>query len=99
MNDIISFFTNSNIHDYYLKNIKINYSEAIVDMDFIDLKNQLCSITICNIISVSMLHEEPWGKGTYVVSSDVDIQDGVANIEIQLNSGDKCIVKAFYEFM
>lgn len=95
INMVIQFFSNSNIHDYELSDIFINYQEDVIRMEFIDCKNEFCEIYIPHFISFSLSREEVWGKGKYVVSSDVNIHDGIYILEIQLNSGDKCVVKYY----
>lgn len=49
-----------------------------------------------NLIYVNE-HDEPWGKGKYIVSSDVIMLDDFIRIEIQLNSGDTCIIHKLKE--
>lgn len=85
-------FSNSRIHDYELKSINVNYEDSIIHMEFRDDKLKLCNICIENFLSFHIEHEEAWGKGKYVLSSEVETRDGIYVIEIQLNSGDKCII-------
>ena len=46
-------------------------------------------------ISINFTKNEEWGKGKYVVSSDVSCNDGIWIIELQLNSGDVCNIKCY----
>ena len=93
MDYLCEFFSDSKIHDYQLESVCTNYKENYIDLKFIDTKNQLRNIRVNNFIVFSIFRNEMWGKGNYVVASDCDIYEGGYTIEIQLNSGDKCIIR------
>lgn len=46
-------------------------------------------------IEIEFTNKEEWGKGTYVVSSDVFSSGDILIVEIQFNSGDICKIKCY----
>ena len=96
MDIIYNFFSDSKIHDYEIGNIFINYLDNIIKIDFYNEKNELINICINDFKKISMVNKEPWGKGKYVVSSDVEIYDEIRVVNIQLNSGDICKIEYCY---
>ena len=95
MEDIERFFGNSVLHDYEIGKMEINYSEGTVFLQFIDLKQAKKEYLIKQFISINFTKNEEWGKGKYVISSNVFFDNGIWIIEIQLNSGDICIIKCY----
>lgn len=95
MEGIERFFGNSVLHDYEIERIEINYSEGTIFFQFTDSGQKKQNYEIKQFISINFTKNEEWGKGKYVVSSDVSWNDGICIIEIQLNSGDICIVKCY----
>lgn len=88
MNDLFAQIKDSKLHDYELLTILVDYSNA-------NIKVQLCSprgtqgiINIDGFIEFSISHTEKWGKGTYIVSSEIVEKDMTSEINIELNSGD-----------
>ena len=81
----------SGLHDYELLLITVDYNHANVNMKFKDLKENTFEICIEKFWSFKIFHEEPWGKGKYVCSSDINYNNVVNaySLEIELNSGDK----------
>lgn len=86
-------FKNSALHDYKVEKIEIDYPKGSIILQFIDLKNKNIKIQINKFYLIEFTNYEEWGKGTYVVSSDIISKNGIYDIEIQLNSGDKCNIK------
>ena len=95
MQDIECFFGNSVLHDCEIGRIEINYSEGTIFFQFIDSKHKKINYMIEQFISINFTKNEEWGKGKYVVSSDVSCYDGIWIIELQLNSGDVCNIKCY----
>lgn len=95
MEDIERFFGNSVLHDYEISGIEISYSEGTIFFNFIDSKKEKKSYLVKQFISITFTKHEEWGTGKYVVFSSVVNNHGLWTIEIQLNSGDICIVKCY----
>ena len=94
MQEVKKLFRKSNMHDYELQDIIVDYKNATVTMKW--LTNTRVAIPpkpqyICipHIIEFSIECKKPWGGGIYVAASDVEERDGECRIEIQLNSGDR----------
>ena len=92
MIEIINFFNNSRLHDYELGLIQVDYVDSRVKIQFKNPQGKICEITIKDIISFYISHEEEWGEGKYIVASDVRVEDNIYIVEFQLNSGDICII-------
>lgn len=95
MEGIEVFFGNSVLHDYEIGKIEINYSEGTVSFQFIDSKQEKKDYVVKKIVSINITKNEKWGKGKYIVSSDVSYNNGMWIIELQLNSGDICTVRCY----
>lgn len=92
MNSSLLIFKNSSIADYEICNIRIDYAKKSILIDCIsyDMKNILVSVD--NFCFFSISHKEPWGEGKYVASSDIIIDNTIAKITIELNSGDIILI-------
>lgn len=90
MDNLEKFFKNSCLHDYEICKLEIDYSLGTILFKFLDETRQLKSCLIDKFLYVSFDKKEPWGKGKYVVYSDIYSEDDTWVIEIQLNSGDTC---------
>jgi len=85
---------NSGLHDYEIVDIKVNYNNANITIMFNTPEGRKYELNIEKFISFTISHEEVWGKGKYVCSSDVRlVNDNVYMLEIELNSGDRIITK------
>lgn len=93
MENMERFFGNSVLHDCEIGKTEIDYSEGTVSFQFIDSKQEKREYVIKQFISICFTRNEEWGKGKYVVSSDVSFDNGICVIKIQLNSGDICTVR------
>ena len=95
MQDIEHFFGNSILHDYEIGRLDVNYSDGTVFFQFVDSEKIKKTYIVKQFISIYFTKNEEWGKGKYVVSSEVSCKNGIWIIEIQLNSGDICSVKCY----
>lgn len=89
----------SGLHDYEIVEIRVDYNKAVVN---IYLKSPLggnYELAIENFVSFEITHEERWGKGKYVCSSEIGYNEisKFYLLEIELNSGDQIIVKYKHE--
>ena len=93
--DIEKLFGDSNLHDYKMEKIEIDYPKGTILLEFLDSKNEIKNIIIRQFIEIEFTNKEEWGKGTYVVSSDVFNTGDILIVEIQFNSGDICKIKYY----
>jgi len=86
----INLVEHSGLHDYEIIEMNINYNNATVVLQLRSPSGELSQLTINNFVLFKINHEEEWGKGKYVVSSDLELNDisKTYDLEIQLNSGD-----------
>ncbi len=88
---------NSGLHDFEVLAFTIDYAKATIVLNMISpmINNTSRQVSICitNFISISVSHQEPWGSGRYIYSSDIQyVRDDSYRLEIQLNSGDLLVV-------
>lgn len=95
MNAVEKVFGNSALHDYKMEKMEIDYPKGTIVLQFLNLRNTIKKFTIRQFIGIEFTNKEKWGKGTYVVSSDVFYIDNILNIELQFNSGDFCKIKCY----
>lgn len=82
---------NSQLHDYEIFNIIICYVEAWVTIQLQSPHNIDFEIRIKDFTYFNFTHNEPWGMGIYVVSSNIEeVDSNSLRLFIELNSGD-CI--------
>ena len=80
----------SGLHDYELIKLSADYTRGEVSLELKDPVGQSESLMIGGLLSVEMTRTQPWGEGSYIVSSDLtDCESGSKLDEIQLNSGDE----------
>ena len=80
----------SGLHDYELIKLSADYTRGEVSLEMKDPLGQPESLMIGGLLSVEMTRTQPWGEGSYIVSSDLtDCESGSKLAEIQLNSGDE----------
>lgn len=80
----------SGLHDYELIKLSADYTRGEVSLELKDPVGQPESLMIGGLLSVEMTRTQPWGEGSYIVSSDLtDCESGSKLAEIQLNSGDE----------
>ena len=80
----------SGLHDYELIKLSADYTRGEVSLELKDPVGQPENLMIGGLLSVEMTRTQPWGEGSYIVSSDLtDCESGSKLAEIQLNSGDE----------
>lgn len=90
MKDIQYYFENNALHDYEVGQISIDYSNGTIILNLISDRGEVIEFEINHFKSITFSKDEPWGKGKYIVSSDVKKENGEFILEFQLNSGDNC---------
>ncbi|SFC64377.1 hypothetical protein [Ruminococcus albus] len=84
----ISLVRSSALHDARFIGLYTDYDNARVILTLFDKTNEPVEICVENVLSLSMTRNEPWGKGSYVASSDIVSKDDCDLLTIELNSGD-----------
>ncbi|WP_024858665.1 hypothetical protein [Ruminococcus albus] len=80
----------SGLHDYELIKLSADYTRGEVSLELKDPVGKPENLMIGGLLSVEMTRTQPWGEGSYIVSSDLtDCESGSKLAEIQLNSGDE----------
>ena len=80
----------SGLHDYELIKLSADYTRGEVSLEMKGPVGQPENLMIGGLLSVEMTRTQPWGEGSYIVSSDLtDCESGSKLAEIQLNSGDE----------
>jgi hypothetical protein len=80
--------SDSGLHDYKLRSVRIDNDTSVIEIALTDLHKKRVNILIEKFTDLKISNREPWGKGTYIVSSDIrQIKDAVI-MTIELNSGD-----------
>lgn len=77
-------------HDFEVGDIAVDYRNKYV---VLQLKSPSLPVLVyeLKLFGVRRFHvemEEPWGKGNYVVGTDIEREGLVSSMEMQLNSGD-----------
>ncbi len=85
------------MHDYEVVSLYIDNLNASVFIRLKDTYGSKLKMTINKFSNLNISHKEPWGKGSYIVSSDLQEQDGSVIILIELNSGDIIAVESLGE--
>lgn len=96
----IELAQNSGLHDYELVSLMVDYTAATIALNMVspmvDHVTSKVNILIPNFIDCSISCQEPWGKGRYIFSSEIQSIDPVTRkLEILLNSGD--IIAIYYK--
>lgn len=82
------------LHDYVLKDICIDYRDAVIVFKLISVSHDSCELCIKNFCSFSIKRKEPWGPGILIFFSEVEKgNDGFNKLYLQLNSGDEIEVR------
>ncbi|MEG1524624.1 MAG: hypothetical protein RRZ24_01080 [Clostridia bacterium] len=85
---------NSILHDFEFKGLKIDYTTEKAKLFFVDTNSMDKEIVVSKLVFACFEHSEKWGKGRYVVSSQVDkISTTIAEPKIVLNSGDTISIR------
>ncbi len=85
---------NSGLHDYEIVEIEVDYNNANIIMVYNSPDGKRYEFNIEKFITFTISHEEAWGKGKYVCSSEIQlVNDNMYMLEIELNSGDRIIAK------
>lgn len=95
MKESIQLFIDSGLHDYRLKDIKINYSTSVIVIKLADCKNDSKKIILKHLKSFTLNNNRDWGEGSYIVSSYAIVNDTIITLEFQLNSGDECFITLY----
>ena len=95
MMDLEGLFGDSALHDWKMEKIEIDYPQGTILLQFLTSKNETKNIMIRQFSEIQFTNKEDWGKGTYVVSSDISNLGAIINIELQFNSGDICKIKGY----
>lgn len=83
----------SGLHDYQVGEIAVDYCQGRVVLTLMDSRGKLCRLCIKGIRNFQLTRTEPWGPGIYVSVSDlIKKEDGLCQLQFQLNSGDEIIV-------
>lgn len=90
MNKNLELFKSSQLHDYELLEINVNYINVEINIKLKSPAGVDCDINISNFISCEVSHKEPWGSGKYIVFSNetYDETKKIKIMELELNSGD-----------
>ena len=83
-----NLISNSGLHDYRVISLRIDNDTSIIEITLTDLHQKRVSILIERFTHLKITNREPWGKGTYIVSSDIRQIKDATIIIIELNSGD-----------
>lgn len=85
----------SGIHDDELISIAVDYNKALLEIQLRTPVGEDYKICIKKFCIFEISHQEPWGKGTYVCSSEISYDESTDRylLEMELNSGDKIMVK------
>ena len=83
----------SGLHDYKIDLISIDYTASKLVIMLKDLKGGDAELVIQPFSELNITHDEPWGKGSYIVSSELTSEGGRETMLLELNSGDSITVK------
>lgn len=92
MQNIECFFENNALHDYEISQINIDYPNGLIIINLYTDRHEAIEIIINKFSSITFSKNEPWGKGTYIASSNVEKINDEFILELQLNSGDTCTI-------
>ena len=81
------------LHDYELISLSIDYSASRLVIMLKDFNGASAGLEICPFLELDLTHNEPWGKGSYIVSSEIVVKDDKKELSLELNSGDSITVK------
>ncbi|MBR1423812.1 MAG: hypothetical protein IJ571_10280 [Ruminococcus sp.] len=87
--------SNSGLHDYKVISVHIDNDTSTIEIALTDLHQKRVNILIDKFINLKISNREPWGKGTYIVSSDIQQIKDVTIMIIELNSGDIISIEFF----
>lgn len=87
--------SNSGLHDYKVISVRIDNDTSTIEIALTDLSQKRVNILIEKFINLKISNREPWGKGTYIVSSDIQQIKDVTIMIIELNSGDIISIEFF----
>ena len=86
--DGAKLISDSGLHDYKVISVRIDYDTSAVEIALNDLHQKRVNIVIEKYTDLKISNRELWGKGTYIVSSDIRQINDVTIMTIELNSGD-----------
>ena len=89
----ISVVRSSGLHDARFMGLYADYDNAWVRLALVDKTNEPMEIYVKDVISMNMTRNEPWGKGSYVVASDISENEDHSLLTIELNSGDVIAIR------
>ena len=84
-------------HDFELGDITVDYrnKQVMLQLKSPSLPVLVYELKLFGVQRFQVGMEEPWGKGNYVVGTDIEREGSVSSMEMQLNSGD--LVTAIFE--
>ena len=84
-------------HDFELGDIAVDYRNkyVVLQLKSPSLPVLVYELKLFGVRRFQVGMEEPWGKGSYVVGTDIEREGLVSSMEMQLNSGD--LVTAIFE--
>lgn len=92
MQNIEWYFENNALHDYEISQINIDYPNGSIIIGLYTDRHAAIELTINEFSSIAFSNNKPWGKGKYIVSSNLKKTNEECVFEFQLNSGDICTI-------
>ena len=82
-------------HDFELTYIVADYrnKQITIQLKSPRLSQNIHELKLFGVQYFQMEFAEPWGKGIYVVGTDIEQDGSVRSMEMQLNSGDLLVAK------
>ena len=80
--------SDSGLHDHNMLSLNIDNIGAVINIILKAPDSSCIKLMIEDFTELKMTRREPWGKGTYVASSDLRTEKDKSYIDIELNSGD-----------
>ncbi|MBR5684491.1 MAG: hypothetical protein IKW96_14650 [Ruminococcus sp.] len=88
-----SMAADSGLHDYETVSFCVDYSASRVEIYLRDARGCGAELVICPFSELNITHREPWGKGSYIVSSELLIEENDKALSFELNSGDSITIR------
>ena len=84
-------------HDFELGDITVDYrnKRVVLQLKSPSLPMPVHELKLFGVQRFQVGMEEPWGKGNYVVGTDIEQEGSTRSMKMQLNSGD--LVTAIFE--
>ncbi len=85
---MFEFIADSGLHDYNVTAVNIDNDKAVVEIVMNAPSQNRVSLFIEDFTALDISHKEPWGKGTYIASADIQRTWDTNLLTLELNSGD-----------